>query len=512
MKAAQKVADLFCGAGGTSTGVLQAAKELGQRVNLVAINHWEMAIATHSENHPGVEHHNSDLQNIDPREVVPSGKLRLLVASPECTHFSRARGGKPMSKQSRASVKYVLKWINNLDVEDILIENVPDFEGWGPLHRTCNCGQGTQAKKHLKKCRYMKPIKNRKGEYFHRFIRKLEDAGYTVSWRVLRAADYGDPTTRERLFIIARKNSPIEWPEPTHHKDGGDMFGVLPRWKTAREIIDWTIKGESIFNRKKPLVQNTLQRIMAGLMKYGGKAFVLGQQSGAAPRDIDQPIPTIATAGKISFIEPYLVEYHNGRNSERRTRSVDQPLPTLDTSNRFGLAEPFIMQMDQGGVLHSIDKPMATITSADSWALVEPFILTTNWQGTNRSPARSIDEPVPTVMSRNSIGLVEPFLVEYYGTGESSSVDEPIKTLTGKDRFALVEPITFEKDGKRYVLDIRFRMLQPHELARAMSFPIDYRFHGSREQIVKQIGNAVPVNLAKALCKALLSKTKRRMK
>jgi DNA (cytosine-5)-methyltransferase 1 len=485
-----QAADMFCGAGGTSTGLLMAAKDLGIKIDLVALNHWELAISTHSANHPDVEHFNSDLQNIDPSEVVPGGKLRLLVASPECTHFSRARGGKPMSKQSRASAKYVLRWCKALDIEDVLIENVPDFLDWGPLDP-----------------KTMRPVKERKGEYFMRFVRKLEQIGYAVAWRILNAADYGDPTTRKRLFIIARKNQPIAFPEPTHHKNGGDMFGKRPRWRSAREIIDWSIKGESIFNRKKPLAENTVRRIMAGLVKYNGKAFVLGQQSKAQARQVDDPIPTIAAKGAISLIEPFLVEYHNGKNSERRTRSVDEPLPTLDTSNRFGLAEPFIIQMDQGGRTHDVSKPMPTITSADAFALVEPFIITTNWSRTNRSQPRSIDAPVPTVMPQNTIGLVEPFLVEYYGTGQSSSIDEPMKTLTGRDRFGLVEPITFDHNGRRFVLDIRFRMLQPHELARAMSFPEGYQFKGTREKIVKQIGNAVPVNLAKALCKTLLEGT-----
>jgi len=505
----QDIADLFCGAGGTSNGVLDAADELGLKVRLVAVNHWDIAIATHKENHPDVNHFNSDLERLDPRQAVPSGKLRLLVASPECTHFSRARGGKPMSKQSRASAKYILKWINQLDVEDLLLENVPEFETWGPLHRKCTCKNGPEivegkTDKHENACMFEKPIKNRKGEYFHRFVGKLREAGYRVNWRVLNAADYGDPTTRKRFFLIARKHYAIVWPEPTHSKDGADMFRSLPRWRSAREIIDFSIKGESIFNRKKPLAENTIRRIQAGLIKYSGKAFVIGQQSGAVARDIDQPIPTIATAGKISYIEPFLVEYHNGAGSERRTRPVSEPMPTLDTSNRFGLAEPFIIQMDQGGRLRDMDEPMPTLTSADGFALVEPFIITTNWTGTNRSQPRSIDEPLPTVMGQNNVGIVQPFIVEYYGTGDSFPVDEPMKTITGRDRFGLVEPITFVEDGKRYVLDIRFRMLQPHELARAMSFPINYRFKGTREQVVKQIGNAVPRRLAKQLSKSIL--------
>lgn len=158
MNAPILAADLFCGAGGTSTGLLAAAHFLGYQVTLTAINHWKIAIATHSDNHPGVRHYNSDLATVDPRQVVPSGKLRLLVASPECTHFSKARGGKPMNKQSRASIKYVLRWVRNLDIEDVLIENVPDFLDWGPLDK-----------------KTLRPVKARKGEYFLRFITKLRD-------------------------------------------------------------------------------------------------------------------------------------------------------------------------------------------------------------------------------------------------------------------------------------------------------------------------------------------------
>lgn len=216
-------ADLFCGAGGTSTGLLQASAELGQEIQLLAINHWEIAIQTHSLNHPDVRHFNGDLKDLDPRVLIPDGRLRLLIASPECTHFSRARGGKPMSKQSRASVKYVLRWISALDVEDVLIENVPEFQEWGPLHR--------------------------KGEKEGLPIRKLQDHGYRVAWRILNAANYGDATTRQRLFIIARKIKPIEFPEPTHFPHSVDMFGKHQSWRPAKEIIDWSVKGTSIFGR-----------------------------------------------------------------------------------------------------------------------------------------------------------------------------------------------------------------------------------------------------------------------
>lgn len=559
-------ADLFCGAGGTSAGLLKAARQLGLNVELVAINHWDVAIATHSLNHPGVRHVNSDLEKVDPRLVVPGGKLDLLVASPECTHFSKARGGKPMSKQSRASVKYILRWVGALDVKNVIIENVAEFMDWGPLHR--------------KGPNIDKPIQNRKGEYFHRFIRKMQDHGYLVKWRVLNAADYGDPTTRKRLFVMACKGHPPVFPEATHRQHAGDMFGNYKTWKPAREIIDWSIKGESIFKRKKPLSPNTMRRIMAGLMKFGGKAFVIGQQSGAAPRGVDQPVPTIAAAGAISFIEPFivttnwtatnrslprsvddpipavtgqgqiglvqpfLIPYHTENGKQKpRSHSVDNPLPTVraggvgfglvepfvvmlnDTSDTHlkssihsveeplptitgakhcGIAQPFIMPVNHGKDLrtHSLNDPMPTVTSVDAWSLIEPFIVQMDMGGS----VRSVNEPMNTLTSADARGLVEPFLVEYYGTGGSTSVDEPLKTQTSRDRFGLVQPMTFEHDGKTYVLDIRFRMLQPHELARAMSFPKKYKFHGTREQVVKQIGNAVPVELASALCSAQLAK------
>jgi len=412
-------------------------------VQLVAINHWEVAIATHGLNHPNVSHYNSDLSRIDPRNVVPGGKLRLLVASPECTHFSNARGGRPTNNQGRASVKYILRWVSVLDVEDVLIENVPEFQTWGPLNRkhidSCKPKNGVCSSK---KCIHGKPIKNRKGEYFKLFIRKMQAHGYQVKWRVLNAADYGDATTRKRLFVIARKGRVVDFPESTHGRSTIDLFRDLQAWRPAREIIDWDMKGESIFKRKKPLSENTMRRIMAGLKKFGGKAFTIGQQSQAAPRDVDQPIPTVAGAGAIAFVEPFIIPFFGERDGQHPR-------------------------------------------------------------------SHSVHEPLPTVTSHGAGALIEPFLVEYYGTGAAASVDEPLKTQTGKDRFGLVEPLLVKaKDGTVYSLDILFRMLHPHELAGAMSFPRNYQFQGNREQIVKQIGNAVPVELARALCKHLLKTRK----
>ncbi len=442
-------------------------------------------------------------------------------------------------------MKYVLRWIRALDVEDVLIENVPDFMTWGPLHRKCTCGAGPDIKKkHAKGCLYSTPIKSRKGEYFYRFIQKLRDFGYNVEHRILTAADYGDPTTRQRLFIIARKNKPVIFPEPTHHRAGGDMFGKKNRWRPAREIIDWSIKGESIYNRKQPLAENTMRRIIAGLQKFGGKAFVIGQQSGAAPRSVDDPVPTIAAAGKIAFVEPFIlttnwqstnrsparsvdeplptvigndsigvvqpfiIPFFGERDGQSpRTHSIDEPLPAVTSQGAGGLVEPFIIPVNHGKGdtrSHSLENPMPTITSVDAWALIDPYLVEYHGGEASHRRTRSVDDPMPTLDTSNRFGLAEPFLVEYYGTGGASSVDEPMKTITAKERFGLVEPFVLEHGGRRYLLDIRFRMLQPHELAAAMSFPKSYKFNGTREKVVKQIGNSVPVKLAEALCATLL--------
>jgi DNA (cytosine-5)-methyltransferase 1 len=519
-------ADLFCGAGGTSTGLLKAAESLGYHVDLLAINHWQVAIATHSENHPEADHRCESLDNVDPRKAVPGGFLDLLVASPECTHHSRARGGKPMSDQSRSSAWHVLRWCEALDVRNVLIENVPEFVDWGPLNDK------------------QQPIKRQKGRIYRAFLSALRALGYSVDQRILNAADYGDPTTRKRLFIMACKGRKVRWPDPSHSEHGADLFGNLPHWKPAREIIDWSVKGESIFTRKKPLSPNTLKRIEAGLKRYGNNSFVLGQQSQSAPRSVDKPIPTIASAGAISLIqpfiiqmdmggrlqdieepmntltsadsrglvEPFLVEYHGTtREGGERTRLLDAPLPTLDTSNRFGLVEPFIVQLngtEESNIkasAYSIDAPLPTVTGTLHSALVEPFIVPTN-HGIGDFRTHSLNDPMPTVTGFDALALAEPFLVEYYGNGGAASVDKPLSTITGRDRFGLVEPHVFQgDDGKTYMLDIRFRMLQPRELASAMSFPKDYKFSGNREQVVKQIGNAVPVETAAALCRSLLA-------
>ena len=479
-------ADLFCGAGGSSTGLLQAADKLGLHVDLLAINHWQVAIAPHSTNHPDADTRCESLDSVDPRKAVPGGKLDLLVASPECTHHSKARGGKPMSDQSRASAWHVLRWCEALDVRNVLIENVPEFMDWGPLDSKD------------------RPVKRQKGRIFRAFLSALRSLGYAVDYRVLNSADYGDATTRKRLFIMARKGGrKVSWPDATHGKEGADMFGDRPKWKPAREIINWNLKGDSIFTRKKPLSPNTLKRIEAGLLKYGGQAFVIGQQSLSAPRSVNDPIPTIATKGAISFVEPFIIQMDMGG----RLQGIDEPMNTLTSADTRALVEPFIVPTNHGlgdFRTHSVNEPMPTITAFDALALAQPFLVEYHG-GDGPERVKSLNDPLPTIDTSNRFGLVDPFLIEYYGTGSAESIDEPLNTITGRDRFGLVEPYLFQdQNGIQYKMDIRFRMLQPSELAAAMSFPTGYVFTGNREQQVKQIGNAVPVSTASALCHALL--------
>ena len=303
-------ADLFCGAGGTSSGLLLAAKALRREVDLLAVNHWNIAIDTHLLNHPGARHLCESLDGVDPRKVVPGGRLDILCASPECTHHSIARGGKPRSDQSRATAWHILRWAEALRVENILIENVREFQTWGPLTKR---GQ---------------LMKRRKGETFRAFLNALESLGYAVEHKVLNAADYGDATTRHRLFILASRNGKPRWPAPSH----------AGRWKPAREIIDWQIKGKSIFDRKKPLSENTLRRIAAGLRKFGGESFLVQwDQTGANGnyvRGMDKPTFTFCTKANTGLVEPFLVNFHGNhkgrKDGDGRVLPVDGPLPAQD--------------------------------------------------------------------------------------------------------------------------------------------------------------------------------------
>jgi DNA (cytosine-5)-methyltransferase 1 len=560
------VADLFCGAGGTSTGLIRACEKLGYEVDLLAVNHWDVAVATHQKNHPNARHMCATLDTINPELAFPGGRLDLLVASPECTHFSNARGGKPMNDQKRSTPWDILPWIQKLYVENVLIENVKEFRTWGPL--------GVNGR----------PLKSMKGKTYEAFLNAIRSLGYRVEDRVLNAANYGAATTRERLFIIARRgNKKIYFPAPTHRAaPKKDLFNEdYKKWRSAREIIDWSIPGKSIFNRKKPLAKNTLRRIEAGLRKFGGpnaepfivilrqhgaavsvenplstitasgshhglvepfiipffgerdgqeprthsieeplptittqgaggiveayliEPFTIGQQSCASPRSVDNPVATISTGGAISLIEPCLVNLsHMGEGDsghQHRVYDVDKPMPTVTGKGQFGVVEPFIVPQFSQNNPKSVDDPLSTLTTTSRGVgLCEPVVIAIDHASGDGTP-RPVDGPLQTITSKERLGLIEPYVVQYYGSSNETSIEDPLPTVTTKDRFALVTP-----DKQVYGIDIRFRMLQPHELSKAMGFPDDYHFIGNREAIVKQIGNAVEGHLSEALCTSLL--------
>ena len=481
--------DLFCGAGGTSTGLMDAARTLGLRVDLTAINHWPTAIKTHMANHPEVRHLCETIDYVNPRTLFPSGRIHLLTASPECTHHSNARGGTPCSDQSRASAWRIIDWANALYIDNILIENVPEFQSWGPI--------GVSGR----------PLKSMKGQTFHAFKIALESLGYRVEHRILNAADYGDPTCRNRFFMIARRgNKKIRWPEPTHTEAGGkNLFGFTRPWVPARDIIDWSIPGQSIFNRKKPLAEKTLARIEYGLRKFGGADFLVKFFGTGKGVSLNDPAPTITANGQhLGLCEPF-VTIMKGMS---KTRGIDKPLPTLTTKQHMYLCEPFLTRFHGGKGsekrVHDVSCPLPVVDTSNRYGLVEPFFIYRNYTHSGESRVRDLNRPAPTLTTRPGQALVVPvidqsFLIKYFGTGSAKSLDEPLDTVTTKDRFALVELFRCHPD-----LDILLRMLQPHELALAMSFPRSYKFAGKKGDVVKQIGNAVPGRIAKALAMELL--------
>jgi len=247
-----RAVDLFCGGGGCSTGFARAAERLDRSVQLAAVNHWAPAIETHERNHPWADHYHCGIEQLDPREIYPEGDIDILIAAPECTHFSKARGGTPVNPQKRMAPFAIFDWVARLRPRTILVENVPEFRQWGPVVD----GSAT-----------------RNGTFFEAWKQTLTDLGYDVDARTLTAADYGDPTTRERLFVIARRDGVPIWPTPTH-SEGGTVDGTEP-WRTAAEIINWSERGQSIWTRglrgngKRPLANNTMQRIAEGIRRYG---------------------------------------------------------------------------------------------------------------------------------------------------------------------------------------------------------------------------------------------------
>ena len=474
--------DIFAGGGGASEGIEQA---LGVSVD-EAVNHDPEAIKMHEANHPDTNHYIEDVFKVNPLEVVAGRPVGLLWASPDCTHFSKAKGGKPVKKEIRSLAWVVVHWANLVRPRVIMLENVPEFKTWGPLDEN------------------NQPDKSKAGKTFNLWANQLRGLGYQVEFRELSAADYGAPTIRKRLFMIARcDGQPILWPEPTHGEPG-NIFR-LPAYRSAAECIDWSIPCPSIFERKKPLVDNTLRRIAKGLKKFVFEAkepFVIGidqtGSNGSCAWGASQPLRTITKENRFALIAPYLSKYHGPRpNTEQDARGgkLDEPIKTIDTQNRFALVTAFLSKYYGGVVGASLKTPSPTVTAIDHNALIATHL--TKFYSTNIGS--DMAKPMPTVTATGQhIGEVRAFLVKYYGCGIGQSVKKPMHTVTSKDRLGLITIA-----GEKYqIADIGLRMLQPRELARAQGFPDSYILTGTKTCQVAKLGNSVCPPIAKELVKA----------
>jgi len=454
--------DLFSGCGGMMTGRVQALDELGIPHRGYAINHSPWAVATMRANHPDVTTLEMDLMAAVPAKVVPQWRIDHLHASPTCTHFSRAKGGRPRSEQLRSQPDIVFRWLDEHYVPSVSVENVPEFVDWGPLN-----SEGY-------------PIASKKGACFRAWIAGLEARNYIVSWRVVNCADYGDATSRRRFFLkaVKRGSGKPNWPWPTHAENPQpDLFGhELKKWRGVRECLDRSDTGKSIFNREKPLAENTLRRIMVGLRKYNGLDFqmdMLGSDKGdgSRVRPLSAPLPPQHAGGNRSaVVRPFIVKLRHNENAE----DVDAPLSTVTTSGAHQmLCQPLILDHCKNGEAKPPDAPMPAQTTHDRFSMITPLILDMSRPGGHDS------------------GHIRP-------------ASRPIQTLTTCDNVQGVFPVL--EDGR--VIDIRIRMLKPEELAAAHSFPADYNITGNRSQKVRQIGNSVPVRTAKAMALADLQGTK----
>lgn len=513
------VVDNFAGGGGASTGIEMA---LGRSPE-IAINHDPDAIAMHTVNHPSTEHYCESVWDIVPRDVVAGRPVGLVWLSPDCKHFSKAKGSTPVSKKIRGLAWVALRWAAQVRPRVIMLENVEEFQTWGPLLID---SEGNA-----------RPDPAKKGRTFNSFINALRRQGYKVEWRELRACDYGTPTIRKRLFLIARRDgAAIVWPKPTHGDPDsiGVKAGKLLPWRTAADIIDWSIPCPSIFltqeeakaqglNVKRPLAEATMRRIAKGVERFV----------------INAAEPFIVPVDHTSAFAPFITEHANASN--QRNMPADEPLRTICAEvkgGHFALVAPIIARQFGNSVGQSIEdplgtvmskadksqlvlaslakhytgvvgaeltKPLPTVTTVDHNALVTSHLV--KLRGTCQH-GQPVTEPMPTVTAGGlHIGEVRAFLLKYYGTDSTIPCSEPLHTVTTRDRFGLVTV-----RGEDYqIVDIGMRMLEPHELFAAQGFPADYVIANdangkkfTKTAQVARCGNAVCPPLAAALVRANL--------
>lgn len=520
------VIDNFAGGGGASTGIELA---LGFPVD-IAVNHDADAIAMHKVNHPYTRHFQEDVFSIDPVSVTGGREVGIAWFSPDCKHFSRAKGGKPVDKKIRGLSWVILKWaMSSVAPKVIFMENVPEIKTWGPLIEID--GQ-------------MRPDPAREGETFNGFVAMLTGGiekehpafseaceflkidpnseygdrlaaglGYAVEWKEMKACDYGAPTIRNRFYLIARRDGqPIVFPEPTHGK------GRKP-YRTAAECIDWSLPCPSIFGRKKELAENTLRRIARGIDKFvirNPKPFIMQMNFENAPQNINSPLSTITAVNKHYVGVPHLENYIMSNNTGNAPHRIDEPLPTQTTGNRNYLCTPTLAQIGYGERkgqfprVNSIKKPLNTIVSTSKHGLVASHlgVFRKNTDG------KDLDEPMPTLTtSAGHMAHVRTYLEKIDGAenlGHWNEIRELLNTYAGYD-IADDEVLLFEISGSRYYIsDIGLRMLKAHELMLAQGFPPDYIIdieshigkHYSAAKQIARLGNAVCPPVAEALVRA----------
>lgn len=490
ISADELVVDNFAGGGGASTGIEAALR----RPIDIAINHDREAVAMHEANHPNTLHYCQSIWRADPVQVAAGRPIGLGWFSPDCKHFSKAKGGKPVEKKIRDLAWVVVEWAKAVRPRVIMLENVEEFRDWGPLITT---EDGRQL-----------PCPARKGLTFRRWVRQLEDLGYAVDFRELRASHYNTPTIRKRLFVVARcDREPIVFPAPTNGQ-------LLQPYRTAAECIDWSIPCPSIFDRTRPLADATMRRIARGVMRYVVNAkepFIvpMTHHGDARVHATSEPLRTITTAarGEFALVSPQIVGV-GGRMGQSRPRGAGEPFQTITAKGDAALVTAFLAQHNTGMVGHDAREPVSTITGKGcTQGLVTSSLV--KLRGTCRD-GQSVTEPMPTITGGGThVAEVRAFLIKYFGTDQDPRLDEPMHTVTTKDRFGLV---TVTIGGEPYVIaDIGMRMLTPRELFRAQGFPesyiIDPIIDGrplTKTAQIRMCGNSVCPPVAEALVRANL--------
>lgn len=430
------IVDNFAGGGGASTGIEIATG----RVVALAVNHDPAAILMHRTNHPYTEHFQASVWDIDPKAVCRGRPVGLAWFSPDCKHFSKAKGAALVDRKIRGLAWITLRWAATVRPRVIILENVEEFRTWGPVRKG-------------------KPVKKLAGTTFRKFIRQLEELGYDVEYRELIAADYGAPTSRKRFYLIARCDGrPIVWPEPTHSKTGADG---LPKWRSAAEIIDWSLPCPSVFATKaeimdryglkavRPLASNTMRRVIRGVDKFtirSGKPFIVptgyGERTGQAPRvhDIDAPVPTVVGTGKENLCRPLLAPVTVTNTSNSVGGTVGAPVHTVTTAGNQMLVTPFLAECNHsgGGHIAPVGDAHKTITAKHTGGIVAPALIQYHTEQTEHVRASGLGTPINTVDASNRYGLTCANLVEYYTGGRPLDVAEPMHTVTSHDREAVV--------------------------------------------------------------------------